>query len=82
LLRPELAASHDFGADAWRPLAGQGVVDSRTPTGLAVHCAEGPGSEEPLVQPTARVPERRLHALSDTRAETVERNRKVVHAHL
>src|SRR5947209_10607462 len=61
-LRPELVASHDFGADARRPLAGQGVVDAGNPTRLAVHCAEGSRREEPLEQPSAGVPERRIRA--------------------
>src|SRR5262249_55597958 len=52
VLRAELASAHNLGADPRCPCAGECIVDAGAP-GLALHGLEGPGREEPLMQPVS-----------------------------
>src|ERR1700749_5012295 len=82
VVRAELGPAHDLGANARFPGAGESVVDAGGAAGLALHGAEGTGREEPLVQPGSRMPERSLQALPLAGAESIQRDREVVHPNL
>src|SRR5690348_16797432 len=79
-LGAELVPSHDLGADAGAPVAGERIVDAGAPcrAWLALHPLEGAGGEEPLVEPVAGMPKGRFEALTLARPESVERNGEVV----
>src|SRR5581483_3887556 len=79
-LGPELVAAHDLCADPLGPVAGEGIVDAGASVCFPLHLPEGPGGEEPLMQPGTGVPEGRLETLALTGPEAVERNREVVDA--
>jgi hypothetical protein len=79
-LGSELVPSHDLGADARRPLAGEGVIDSDTSTRFALHFAKGSRRKEPLVEPHSGVSEGRFEALTVAGAVSVERDREVMDA--
>ncbi len=68
----ELPGAHDSRADSRREQAHEGIVDAAASTRLAEHLPAAPGGEHPLVQPLARVPERRVEALALTGDEPVE----------
>ena len=70
-----------LGTDAPVPVACVGIVDASASnrTALAaMEATEGPGGEEPFVEPSSGVSERRFEALSLTGAEAVQGHREVV----
>src|ERR1700733_11510 len=80
-MRSELVPPHDLSTDAPVPVARVGIVDASAPTRIAlalVEATEGPGGEEPFVEPGAGVSEWRFEALSLTGAEAVQGHREVV----
>jgi hypothetical protein len=78
--RAELPGTHDLGTDPVRELPRVRLVGAAATARPAEHLAAPPGGEHPLVQPFARVAERRLEALRHTGGETVERDREVLDA--
>jgi hypothetical protein len=82
LRRAELAPAHDLGADVENVLLGEGVVDTRAATSFANHRAPESGGEHPLVQTLPGVPERGLERETVAGAESVKRDREVMHADL
>src|ERR687895_481822 len=57
--RAELPGTHDLGADSRAVRPRESVVDAAGAAGLADRLAPPPGGEHPLVQPLARMAERR-----------------------
>jgi hypothetical protein len=74
----KFVAAHDLGTDTWSPVAGEGLVGTGASARLAMHLVVRASAEEPVEEPTSRVPERLFEGLPLTSAETVKRNSKVV----
>jgi hypothetical protein len=74
----KFVATHNLGADARSPVAGEGLVGSGASARLAVHLVVGAGSEESVEKSGSGVSERLIEGLSFTGAKAVERNSEVV----
>jgi len=68
-LRAELASAHDLGTKAEGMAFGEGVVDTRSATGIADHRAPVSGGGHPLVQAFPGVTERRFEGDAVARPE-------------
>src|ERR1051326_8980399 len=79
--RAEHVASHDPCPDALPKTRRNVVIDARGAAGLTIDALERTGRDEPLVQSLTTDAEGILSSLTRPGAVSVERDRKVVHAH-